>query len=271
MLAARRRPAPGSCGRRCACCRGRGRCGGRRRPRRRSGCSSRIERVCRPAPSTCTCRPSAAASSSSSAVTIEQEKSRAMLSTDERPVRNSVLVISRTIASKRLREHRQQHRVDLASGRGGLAQALIELQQVVAELGHVSVTVRAETTIVVVGSITSAGPVEPRAGRAASRRRRPASRPRRRRGRRRRAASPASGRRVRRRRAGAPQRRLRRSRRSAGPSSRSTSTVWPGLARRRRRARAASWKLSTRARERGLVVDPRRRRAGPRASQTWWA
>ena len=53
-------------------------------------------------PITCTGRPSAEASSSLSAVISEQEKSRAMFSTAERPERSSVLVISRTMLSKRL-------------------------------------------------------------------------------------------------------------------------------------------------------------------------
>src|SRR5438132_72517 len=46
-------------------------------------------------------RPCAPATNSLSAVTIEHEKSRDVFSTVDRPVRNSVLLISRTIASSR--------------------------------------------------------------------------------------------------------------------------------------------------------------------------
>ena len=53
-------------------------------------------------PMTCTGRPSAEASSRLSPVISAHEKSRAMLSTAERPVRSSVFSISRTMESSRL-------------------------------------------------------------------------------------------------------------------------------------------------------------------------
>src|SRR5262245_33517283 len=68
-------------------------------PGARSGCSSRIDSPSGSDPNTWTGAPSALANSWPSAVRIEQEKSRAVLSTDDRPDRNSPLVISRTIPS----------------------------------------------------------------------------------------------------------------------------------------------------------------------------
>src|ERR1700760_2399841 len=79
---------------------------------------------------------------------IEQEKSRAMLMIDERPVRNSVLVISRTIASKRCAStaisvgssSRAAGMADVAGATAGSRAAgsgIVELQSVVAELADV--------------------------------------------------------------------------------------------------------------------------------------
>src|ERR1700759_3076862 len=74
---------------------------------------------------------------------IEQEKSRAMLMIDERPVRNSVLVISRTIASKRCASTAiSVGSSSRAAGApaGSLAAAgsdIVQLQSVVAELADV--------------------------------------------------------------------------------------------------------------------------------------
>src|SRR5882672_3080519 len=82
---------------------------------------------------------------------IEQEKSRAMLMIDERPVRNSVLVISRTIASKRCartatsvgsscRAAGEVGRAAVSravSGAVSAESAILELQSVVAQFAHV--------------------------------------------------------------------------------------------------------------------------------------
>ncbi len=83
------------------CCRGRGRCAGRRRPPSRSSCRSVTASARNSIPITCTGSPSAEASRRLSAVISAHEKSRAMLSTAERPLRSSVFSISRTIESSR--------------------------------------------------------------------------------------------------------------------------------------------------------------------------
>ena len=70
VLARRRRRGRGSRGRPSACCRGRGRCAGTRRPRARSSCSSVMASARYCEPMMCTGRPSAEASSSLSAVTM---------------------------------------------------------------------------------------------------------------------------------------------------------------------------------------------------------
>src|SRR5882672_10605373 len=78
---------------------------------------------------------------------IEQEKSRAMLMIDERPVRNSVLVISRTIASKRCastatsvgsswRAAGELGRAAV-SGAASAGSGILELQSVVAQFADV--------------------------------------------------------------------------------------------------------------------------------------
>ena len=258
---------------RSACCRGRGRCGGRRRPRRgRRGARSSPRRGT-PSPMTCTGRPSAEASSSLSAVMSAQEKSRAMLSTAERPERSSVFVISRHDArrggwrSRRAgpgRAVRASHRVMRSSARAASARTL---EQVVAELRHASTSIpgrrrrssSAPRRSPARRSACPARQVAPSRNAAVSTRLRQ-----------RRTRPAASRARAGRRRCGGAAAQLRLVERapSRGPSSTGTRRAGPARLTAKTRS-CASWNASTERVDVGVAVEPAAG-SGTSSSHTWY-